>query len=164
MSFKRRTWTVIIVFIIAGYYILGISVFPQLLVPFGCSGELGTKTVSTIPTTEFDVSYHASLKSVTVRHVGGDTLYANTTEQITIIVERGSNVQRRAWRSVGGKYPIAIGSHVSFSNISKANNSTAIVRVQWTGQLRNHPEYPPYCPGSNGAESTSTGTLARSEI
>jgi len=164
MSFKRRTWTVIIVFIIAGYYILGISVFPQLLVPFGCSGELGTKTVSTIPTTEFNVSYEASSKTVTVRHVGGDSLYTNTTQEITIIIKRRSNVQHQTWRSVGGTYPIDKGSHVSISNISKANNTTAIVRIQWTGQVGHQPDYPPYCPGSNVPERTNTGTLARSEI
>jgi hypothetical protein len=164
MSFQRRTWAVTIVFIIAGYYILGVSLFPQLLIPIGCSGEMGTKHAPTIPTTEFKVSYGASSDTLTVRHTGGDTLYTNTTEQITITVERSSNVQRRSWRSAGGTYPIAKGSHVSISDISKANNSTAIVRVQWTGNLRNYPDYPPYCPGSNGAERTNTGTLARSEI
>ena len=164
MSFQRRTWTVIIVFIIAGYYILGVSLFPQLLLPIACSGELGTKHAPTIPTTEFNVSYEASSDTLTVRHTGGDTLYINTTEQITVIVERSSIVERRTWRSVGGTYPIAKGSHVSISDISKANNTTAIVRVKWTGNLQNYPDYPPYCPGSNGAESTTKGTLARSEI
>jgi hypothetical protein len=164
MNFQRRHWAVIIVFIIAGYYILGVSIFPQLLVPIGCSGELGTKHAPTIPTTEFNVSYEASSETLTVRHVGGDTLYTNTTKQITIIVERWSNVQRGSWRSVGGTYPIAKGSHVSISNISKASNTTAIVRIQWTGQLGDQSEYPPYCLGSNVPERTNTGTLTRSEI
>ena len=164
MSFQRRTWAVIIVFVIAGYYILGILIFPRLLIPFGCSGELGTKTASTIPTTEFNVSYEASSETVAVRHVGGESLYTNTTQEVTIIIERRSNVQDLTWRSAGGTYPIDKGSHVSISNISKANNTSAIVRIQWTGQLGNQPDYPPYCPGSNVPERTNTGTLARSEI
>ena len=164
MTFQRRSWAVIIVSITAGYYALGILVFPQLLIPFGCSGELGTQTVPTIPQTEFNVSYEASSETVTINHAGGGTLYTNTTEQITITVERRSNVQRLSWRSVGGMYPIAKESHVSIPNISKANSTTAFVRIQWTGQLQNHPEYPLYCPGSNSVESTNTGTLTRSEI
>ena len=164
MTFQRRNWAVITVFIIGGYYILGILIFPQLLIPFGCSGELGTQTVPTIPTTEFNVSYEASSETVTISHAGGGTLYTNTTKQITITIERRSNAQRLSWRSVGGTYPITKGSHVSISNISKTNNTTAIISIQWTGQLRNQPEYPPYCPGSNSVEPTNTGTLTRSEI
>ena len=156
----------IVVFITVGYYALGVLLFPQLLVPFGCSGELGTQTVPTISKTEFNVSYKASSETVTISHAGGGTLYTNTTKQITITIttERQSNDQQLSWRSVGGTYPVAKGSHVSISNISKANDTTAIVRIQWTGQLRNQPEYPPYCPGSNGVESTNTGTLTRSEV
>ena len=164
----RRRRNVIGAVLVVGisYYLLGVMIFPGLLVPIGCSGTLGTPIGETVPNTELDISYESDTETVTVEHVGGAVLYDNRTDQVTVTIESSQETRRFNWTEVGGTYPIREGDSVSISNIPRSSDPEAkkIIRVMWTGQTR-EPEYPIYCPGSGGnPRSTESATLSRSEI
>ena len=165
-SVYTRTRVVIVFVAIIVYYILGITLLPQLLAPVGCSGELGIETGASIPSSEFTIFYNSTSEIIIVRHSGGDVLYANTTDQILIEIKRTSETQQFNWIDVGGTYPIKKGNQVSIPNISNFNSTDrdGVVLVKWTGQIQNQADYPLYCPEHGTSESTITGIVGYSEI
>jgi hypothetical protein len=153
--------TVPILVVIIVYYLLGAMLFAPLLVPVGCSGSLGDADPVKSPTTEFNISYEPSTQTVSVEHVGGDTLFDNSTNKLVVEVESDQENQRFDWVTLGGAYPVRAGDEVSIQE-SIDDNMNTIVRVVWSGSAQ-VPAYPFYCPGS-GEAPTITITLTRSEI
>ena len=146
------------------YYLLGTVVFAPLLIPVGCSGSLGDARPVKPPTTEFNVSYEPTTETLYVEHIGGDTLFDNSTEQLVIEIESHQEIRRFDWTELGGAYPVRAGDELSVREISGSDGdeSTKVVRVVWSGPAQG-PDYPLYCPGSS-EPPTITETLARSEI
>ena len=118
LSGRRRRKVIGAVLVVSiGYYLLGVMVFPELLVPVGCSGTFGTPTVAEIPNAELNISYESDTETITVEHVGGAVLYDNWTDQVTVTIESSRETQRFNWTEIGGAYPIREGDSVHLEHI-----------------------------------------------
>lgn len=149
--------------ILVGYFGLGYTVVPELLIPLGCSGGIGDLAVGYMPNATFDIQHDDQRDSLTVTHLGSDVLPASRTDRLYVRMRDGEE-RTVNWTAAGGAFPVKEGDAVTitgFNDPSPGANETEIA-VIWQGTWpADETPYPVYCPRHGTTANPNRVSLAK---
>lgn len=153
-SLRPRNLYLVAVLVLV-YFVLGYTVVPAFLVPFGCTGILGDEAVQYAPSASFNITYDDQAGSLTVRHTGGSTLPADRTDELLIRLTTSNDRTNYTWAEAGGSFPVRDGDSLTLSDVSLRDGD--VVRIEWIGSWPD--PQPNYCP--NDHPTAGSVTLAK---